>query len=75
MIFVYAEIFDQDGNPVQDAEPEVTFSVTGELIGDNPFTEAGIATTLLMAGENPGTITVSAEADGLDLVELNLTTF
>ena len=78
VIFVYAEIFDQDGNPVPDADNEVTFSINGdaELIGDNPMTaEAGIATILLRAGENRGMVSITAEAVGLETGELELTAY
>lgn len=68
-VFVYASIVDQNGTVIPNAEAPVTFSITegeGEIVGQNPIrAEAGIATTLLQAGNTPGKIVIRAEADGL----------
>ena len=76
VVFVYASIADENGTTVWDADHEVTFRLDGEgeLIGHNPINaEAGIATILYRAGENPGTITITASASGLESETITLT--
>lgn len=63
VVFVYATIVDSIGNPVHNADSLVEFSVrgNGELIGNNPArAEAGVASILLRAGNNPGKIMIRA---------------
>ncbi len=68
VVFVYARILDENGNPVYTGTNEVEFTIegAGELIGRNPVAaEAGVAAILLSAGDKPGEITISVSADGL----------
>jgi beta-galactosidase len=68
VVFVYASVVDESGTVVPDAENDISFEVEGdaELIGDNPITaEAGIATILLRAGDEPGAVTITATNDEL----------
>jgi beta-galactosidase len=63
VIFIYATIVDSLGNAVHNADSLVEFSVrgNGELIGHNPArAEAGVASILLRAGDNPGKIMIRA---------------
>lgn len=74
-VFVYATIIDENGTTVWDANSSVTFELEGEgeLIGHNPINaEAGIATILFRAGENPGTVTVRAASEGLESAAITL---
>jgi beta-galactosidase len=76
VVFVYASVTDKNGTTVWDAEPEIQFELEGEgeLIGYNPIkAEAGIATILFRAGENPGAVTVTASANGLESGTITLT--
>lgn len=76
VIFVYASVTDDNGNVVYDAENSVTFSIEGDavLIGHNPMNaEAGIATIILRAGDTPGELTITAEADDLDSASFTIT--
>ena len=69
IVFAYAAIVDSEGTILPMAKNSVSFSVSGDasLIGANPINaEAGIATVLLKAGENPGDITLSASSEGLE---------
>jgi beta-galactosidase len=68
-IFVYASILDANGTLVPTASNNVTFSVTGPASLASPATikaEAGIATALVRVSDQPGLITVTAAASGLD---------
>jgi beta-galactosidase len=73
VVFIYAYVTDEKDNIVYDSSSSVTFSVEGDarLIGNNPFqAEAGIATILLKAGDNPGKITIRAVSESLITSEL-----
>lgn len=75
VVFVYATITDENGNTVWDADPSVSFELEGEgeLAGHNPINaEAGIATILFRAGENPGSVTVQATSEGLESAAITL---
>lgn len=72
VVFVYANIVDENGVVVPDTTYSIQFSMEGDadLIGQNPIdAEAGIATILLRAGNSAGTITIKAEAEGLESAE------
>ena len=63
VVFVYASVVDENGTVVPDAKNEIHFEIKGnaELIGQNPISaEAGIATILLRAEEEPGMVTITA---------------
>ncbi len=69
MVFVYAAIVDENGtiNPLAENSIKYTISGDAELIGSNPINaEAGIATILLKAGENKGSINITASSEGLE---------
>lgn len=68
IVFVYAEITDNNGTIIHDAADDVEFEVKGdaEIVGPSVIkAEAGIATMLLKAGTEPGKIIVSARAKAL----------
>ena len=68
IIFIYALITDSSGTVMHHDSHSVEFIAEGDckLIGDNPVkAEAGIATILLQAGDNPGTIKIRASAPGV----------
>ena len=68
MVFVYALVADKNGTVVPDDDRVVEFKSEGdcELIGHNPIeAEAGIASILLKAGNNPDTIKIAATAQGV----------
>ena len=76
VVFVYATVVDEAGNPVHSDNRPVVFEVEGdaELIGHNPIeAEAGIATILLKTGNTPGPIKITARAvevqDGILKIE------
>lgn len=74
-VFVYVNITDENETTVWDAKSSVVFELEGEgeLIGHNPISaEAGIATILFRAGENPGSVTVRATSDGLESSAITL---
>ncbi|MDZ7807382.1 MAG: glycoside hydrolase family 2 TIM barrel-domain containing protein [Gracilimonas sp.] len=76
VVFIYANVVDENGTTIWDAETEVEFTLEGEgeLIGHNPIAaEAGIATVLFRAGENPGNVTITASANGLEAGSIILT--
>jgi beta-galactosidase len=67
-IFIYADVIDSEGNVVTDSTAPITFSVqgNGKLIGETTTAATGgSAGIILQAGTDPGSITVSANADGL----------
>jgi beta-galactosidase len=68
LVFVYATVCDDKGNPVLDSDASIQFNGkgNGKLIGQNPVkAEAGIATILLQAGDKPAKILIDAKAEGL----------
>lgn len=75
VIFVYATITDEAGNPVHTDNRSVLFIVEGdaELIGHNPIeAEAGIATILLKAGKTKGELKITARAADLESVIMKI---
>lgn len=75
-VFIYATVTDEIGTTVWDAENPIEFELEGEgeLIGHNPIAaEAGIATILFRAGEEPGTVTIRAISEGLETGSIQLT--
>ena len=67
-IFVRASVLDANGTLVPES-PTLAIECSGpaKLIGPQPATaEAGIASLLLRAGEEPGAITITATAPGLE---------
>ena len=84
LLMIHAEIVDENGTVVPDAEPVVNFSVDGgaEIVGgkepwvkaDSVRAEAGIAGVLLRAGVHSGKITLSAESEGLQSAAITLQT-
>lgn len=74
-VFVYATVVDAQNTPLPDATTPVRFAVTGdaELLGDNPVAaEAGVATIPLRAGHTPGSLNLTATAEGLAPATLTL---
>ena len=76
-IFIYARIIDENGQVLFDQDARVHFAVTGNarIIGNpSPDAEAGIASILVMAGDEPGEITVTASSGDLETGNLILHT-
>lgn len=76
VVFVYAKVTDENGTTVWDADNPIKFELegAGELIGHNPIdAEAGIATILFRAGEDPGMVTIRAISEGLETGSIQLT--
>ncbi|MGW8316246.1 MAG: glycoside hydrolase family 2 protein [Bacteroidales bacterium] len=74
-VFIYAFLCDANGTVVSFNGKEVQFEVSGNarLTGANPApSEAGIASILLEAGEDPGMVKVTARSAGLETGELEL---
>ncbi|MEO5912546.1 MAG: glycoside hydrolase family 2 TIM barrel-domain containing protein [Pelobium sp.] len=75
MVFVYAEITDENEVLVPDATNDITFEIEGDAENIAPKTikaEAGIATFLLKAGNTSGKINVYAKATDLQGAKLKL---
>jgi beta-galactosidase len=75
VVFLYASVTDEKGTIVPQASNSVTFEVEGdaELVGSNPINaEAGIATVLLKAGDQAGTVTVKASSKGLKTTSIEI---
>jgi len=69
IVFVYASVVDENGTVVPNAEHDIRFKIKGnaELVGQNPISaEAGIASILLRAGDEHGTITITATNEKLE---------
>jgi beta-galactosidase len=73
IVLGYAKIRDQNGTLIPSAVNKVSFTVSGpaEVVGgpeikSNPVTaEGGIAPVMIRSGLKPGTITITASAEGL----------
>jgi beta-galactosidase len=75
VVFVYATICDVDGNIVYNSDMSIQFIVNknGKLIGQNPINaEAGIATILLQANNNPNNISVEAKSGNLNSAKISI---
>jgi len=69
VVFIYASVVDKNGTVVTDAENEIRFEIDGNanLIGQNPISaEAGIATILLRADGQSGSVTITATNENLE---------
>jgi len=76
IVFVYADVVDENETVVHDAKDAIEFTVTGDtvLVGQNPrAAEAGTATVLLKAGTKTGNIKISARCGNLKSSELTIT--
>jgi beta-galactosidase len=68
-VFVYASVVDARGTVVPDASDKVTFAVQGPATLASPVSvnaEAGIATALVRVSDQPGQITVTVTAPGME---------
>lgn len=68
VVFVYATVCDAKGNPVNDSNANIRFTVNegGTFIGQNPVkAEAGVATILLKASGKQLSLKIEAKADAL----------
>ncbi|WP_069658588.1 glycoside hydrolase family 2 protein [Arcticibacter eurypsychrophilus] len=68
ILFIYAEIIDEQGTVLSESTASVQLNVKGdaEIVGSQTINaEAGIATFLLKAGSNNGTIQLEAQSEGL----------
>ena len=75
VVFAYAAIIDEAGTILPLSKNSVSFAVEGdaEIIGNNPISaEAGIATVLLKAGKNSGTVRLTAESESLEIAMLDI---
>jgi beta-galactosidase len=75
VIFIYANLVDEKGIivPVSGKHVHFTASGNGEIINaEGAQCQAGIASALLRIGNNAGTITVTAMADGLPPTSLEI---
>ena len=76
VVFVYASVTDESGTVIPDNSRLVNLKVEGDavVIGSNPVeTEAGVASMLLKAGDNPGIIKIFATSEGIRNARLDLT--
>ena len=72
IVFVYADITDNNGTVIYNAADKVEFKVSGdaEIVGPSVVSaEAGTATIVLKAGAKAGQIKISAHAEGLKSAE------
>ena len=88
LAYVTVQVVDKDGNVVPDAEPEVSFKVTGDgtfratANGDptslrdfnKPVMDlfSGAATVIVKSGDNPGSLTLEAKSKGLKPAKLTI---
>jgi len=79
----HAHLIDKNGTLIKDTPATIRFSVSGPAsvvgdgvdIGANPLkTKGGIAPVLIRAGQTPGTITITAQAEGLTSDTVTFTT-
>ncbi|HBO27559.1 MULTISPECIES: glycoside hydrolase family 2 protein [Culturomica] len=68
VLFIYATVCDADGNPVHHSADKITFHIKGAQLCSptNIRAEAGIATALIRTADAPASISISAEAPGLE---------
>jgi beta-galactosidase len=75
IVFVYADVTDDNGNVVPGDSSAITFHVTGDAVLvslPEVAAEAGTATMVLRAGANPGKINISASGSNIKSAELVL---
>ncbi|MFC5283094.1 glycoside hydrolase family 2 protein [Pedobacter alpinus] len=78
LVFVYAEILDENGTIIPDATNAIEFEIQGDAENVAPKlvkAEAGIAAILLKAGSKPGKIKVIAKSEGLVEGQLMIKSF
>ncbi len=76
-IFIYAKVVDKNNQTLAGYNGELAFTVDGDAIivgNSNPKAEAGIATVLVIAGNNPGEIKISANSEQMISGSLTLST-
>jgi beta-galactosidase len=74
-LFAYADVVDGQGEIVPDSSIPVRFKIEGPARFVNPAetpAEAGIASIILQAGQTPGDILLTAEADNLKAGSITL---
>lgn len=77
LVFLHAEIVDKNGTVLAGESRAVAFRATGpgRIIGDNPApAQAGIATVLLQAADDPGEIVVTTSTPGLPEATITIPT-
>ena len=77
MVFVYASVTDKSGTIIPEFEDKIKFEVKGNvsILGpDEIAAEAGIATVLIKAGNDPGAINITAKTPGLEPQTIQITT-
>ena len=70
LVFVYAQLLDEKGNPTYDNDVEVTFSTQGDIrlvSPDKIKTEAGVASALIEIGDDLEDASVSAVAGNAEV--------
>lgn len=88
LAYITVQVIDKDGNIVPDAEPEVSFKVTGDgsfratANGDptslrdfnKPVMDlfSGAATVIVKSGDKPGSLTLEAKSKGLKTARLTI---
>jgi beta-galactosidase len=78
LVFVYAEILDENGTIIPDATNAIEFEIQGDAENVAPKlvkAEAGIAAILLKAGSKPSKIKVIAKSEGLVEGQLMIKSF
>ena len=69
VLLVYATIVDANGNTINDASSDMTFTVEGAQLM-SPVTvkaEAGVATAVIRTGDSKGTVKITASMAGLEI--------
>ena len=83
ILVVHAEVIDRNGTQLRDHKGEIKFAVKGDatVVGDgtdirsNPVNvKMGKGTALIRAGVNPGTVTITASAEGLKSASTTVST-
>lgn len=80
MLFVYADVVDQNGNIVYNVEKNVSFEILGDALlqgdlvsGANPIkTSFGTASAIIRTGSTVGTVKIIAKSAGLESSEISL---
>jgi len=77
-VFVYAAVVDEHGTTLPADQRPIKFEISGpaRLIGKNPIpAEAGVATILVVGGAQPGKITLTASAEGLEPARIQINSY